>query len=115
MFSYSLKKNTISLSTSYSDSNYQLSGDTEIKRRMNIEWTWNLFPRTRSTLNISWNKVNFRQGRDERYLIVEYGLSHIISPGLDASIGARFVDKKSNNPIFNFEENRIFANLNKRF
>jgi uncharacterized protein (PEP-CTERM system associated) len=114
-FVYKLKKNTINISANYSESEYEISRDTEYGRNINLSWIWNMFPRTKSNVSVEWSKNNFRTARDDTYVVVQYNLSHIISANFTGNIGLRFLDRKSNSPLLEYNESRIFANISKQF
>ncbi len=114
-FSIVLPKNTFKVTMTYSDFQYQLSGETEIRRGIDMGWTWNIQPQTLSRFNVRWNKDNQRSDRDDRYFILDYGLSHSLSLNLDLLLSLRRIDRQSTDPNRTYTEHRISAQVSKRF
>jgi len=115
LVSYRLRKHTLRLSARYEETDYQLSGDTEFSRDVDMSWVWKIFPRTNAQVSIRWDKDNRRSNRDDRYLSGQIRLTHTLGPATQASIGARYVDRDSNDNSRKYDETRIFANLTKTF
>ncbi|NKB37596.1 MAG: TIGR03016 family PEP-CTERM system-associated outer membrane protein [Gammaproteobacteria bacterium] len=114
-FSYNLRKHILSLSAMYEEVDYQFTRQTEFLRRFNLSWNWQIIPKTSSSMSLGWNKNNQRNARDEKYIIAELRLDYKLSTNIEVGVGARFVDRQSNIRQFEYDESRIFADINKRF
>ena len=115
LVSYRLKKHAINLSADYDKSEFEISGLTEYIRNINLDWSWNLFPSTSSNFRITWTKNNLRGDRNDTFLILQYGLSHRLTESLTGNIGLRYLDRKSDRVLSEYDESRIFANISKSF
>ena len=112
---YTLKKNTFTLSSSYEENSFQVSGESELRRRVDFSWNWNVLPKSVSVLNFGWSKNNLRNDRDERYYSLQYRLSYQLSAEMDVSLGYSYIDRQTNDNILAYSENRVTASLSKRF
>jgi uncharacterized protein (PEP-CTERM system associated) len=94
---------------------YQLTEDTEEVSAANAAWTWRFTPRTRSLLSFRWIDEDLRGGDESRYIVVDFALTRQLGRNLEASIGARHLDRNTTGDLTEYDENRAFVMLVKTF
>lgn len=112
---YTLRKNSFDFYAYHEELDYQLTGDKEDSFGASATWTWNIGRRTNSIFKLRWDKQSLRSGIDDTYSTLDYRLTHILSPGLESNIGARYVLKESNISTSEYDEARVFLGLRKSF
>jgi uncharacterized protein (PEP-CTERM system associated) len=98
-----------------SELDYQLTGDTEDYLGTNAAWTWRFTPRSRSRLGFQWIDQEFRTGEESEFIVVDFALTRQFGRTLEASIGARYLDRDTTGTIPAYQENRAFLLLVKTF
>jgi uncharacterized protein (PEP-CTERM system associated) len=110
-----LRKNTFDFNVYREELDYQATGDLDEFMGAKATWTWDIGKRSRSILNIGWNKQNLRSGTDDTYTILDYRINHRLTPSLEGNIGGRYITKESNFSTSEYDEARVFIGLNKTF
>jgi len=64
---YTLRKNTFDFNVFYEELDFQVAGDQDEFMGATATWTWNIGKRSRSILNIGWDKQSLRSGTDDYY------------------------------------------------
>ena len=114
-FEYKSRKNKITMQFNFVKRDYQLTREKEIERDLGFTWEWYVGRRTKSILFINWIKDKFRTGEDSEFGQVKYTLRRDLSDVLYLDVGYQYAIDNSNLPGRDFEENRIYASLNKTF
>ncbi len=112
---YTLRKNNFDFYAYHEDLDYQLTGDREESLGATAAWTWNIGRRTDSIFKMRWDKQSLRSGIDDTSTTLDYRITHVLSPGLEGNIGARYVLKESNTSASEYDEKRVFLGLRKVF
>lgn len=115
VYSLGFAKNSLNFSSSYEEADYQLSGESEIRRQANFGWNWNVHSRLTSSLNLGWSKNNIRSGRKDKFITAQYQLTYRFSRLINLNLGYRHVDRGSSDSLLEYDENRIFSSITKRF
>ncbi len=115
VFSYTLRKNKLSITTFYEELDFQLTGSNESSYGVDTTWDWNIGPRLNSVLSMGWSRNNLLSSRKDEFMNAKYQLTYRFAKTLTASIGASYVKKASTIVTAEYDENRLFISLNKMF
>lgn len=112
---YVLRRNIFNLNAYIEDRDYQISSDSEEVSGVNGSWIWEIGPKTRSVLSLARYQNDLRTGFTDEYIVAQYELIRLLGTSLEASIGARYLNRDSDFGGREYEENRIFLKLYKTF
>ena len=112
---YTLRKNIFDFNVYREELDFQVAGDQDEFMGAIATWTWNIGKRSRSILNIGWDKQSRRDGTDDTHTSVDYRVTHLLSPDLEGNIGVRYTVKESDFSVNEYDEARLYIGLNKIF
>ena len=94
---------------------YQLTGDRDTSMGGTATLTWDLGERTTSKAVVGWSTNKLRSGERDNYPYFDIGVTRELGKTLDATLGYRYVQRRSNIAQNNFTENRVTFVVNKVF
>lgn len=135
--SYQRGHSTVSTNVFHESRDYESSGNSETSYGVDLSWSWQFAPRTRSVLAVNWERVSGDGSStvssastgsgsgtgDSDYLTGRIGLSHQLSADADALIeyahttsdGGSGGFSGSGSSTNSYEENRLTLSVNMRF
>lgn len=114
-FSYDAHRNHWQVSAFDNVRDYQVSGGSETYFGGNISWSHDLTRLMRSRLSLNWSQEDLLSGETNQYSMVDLTVTRRLSPTLEASLGARHLQKNSTTSGSGYSENRVTAFINKTF
>ncbi|MCH8506721.1 MAG: TIGR03016 family PEP-CTERM system-associated outer membrane protein [Ectothiorhodospiraceae bacterium] len=113
---YRTGRSTVRLSLFHDRREYLIAGDEEERYGAEAYWRWQWLPRTAIIPRISWEEIEFRDGREDTLRGAQLSLAHLLSRNMQAGATVRWQDRDSNEgPAGEYTERAISVQLTRLF
>ncbi|MCK8516774.1 TIGR03016 family PEP-CTERM system-associated outer membrane protein [Methylonatrum kenyense] len=94
---------------------FVVAGDSEERYGADAFWRWQWLPRTAVIPRAGWERLEFREGRDDDLWLAQISVAHLLSPQMQAGATLRRQHRSSDDRAAQYTENAVILELTRVF